>query len=173
MAFGGYGAVIQQQFQDTVEYLPAPEGEVVPDRIVQFARSLSNPDAIEASYRVLTWAFSAEMAVFFWRPNYTYEMTQLAEALRFKNIFEETVVAIGEPVDDETDPKQIADRAYELAKGSLVCMVAAALNEEINPDDPFVGIHVPQWLDQFKEGKVVASERLKQLAPEGLPIWEA
>lgn len=173
VALGGYGAVIQEQFKDSDEYLPTPQGELAPDRVVQFARSLSHSDAIEAAYRVLTWALAAEMAAFFWRPNYAYEMTQLSEVLGVNNIFEETVVAIGEPVNDETDQEQVADRGYELVKGSLVCMVATALNEEIDPDDPFVAMHLPRWLDQFKEGKVVASERLKQLAPEGLPIWEA
>jgi hypothetical protein len=112
------------------------------------------------------------MAVFFWRPNYEYEMAELAEVFGFSNIFEETVVAIGEPVADPGDVDQVADRLHELVKGSLVCMVASALNEEIDPDDPIVAMHVPRWFEQFKEGTEVASERLKQLAPDGLPIWE-
>jgi hypothetical protein len=33
-------------------------------------------------------------------------------------------------------------------------------------------MHVPRWRNQFKEGLDVASERLKQLSPEGLPIWK-
>lgn len=173
VALGGYGAAMQQQFKDGDEYLPTAHGDLAADRIVQFAKSLSHTDAIEAAYRVLTWAVSAEMAVFFWRPNYAFEMTQLAEAFGFNNIFEETVVAIGGPVDDGANPRAVGDRFCELVKGSLVCMVAAALAEEIDPDDPFVAMYLPAWLNQFNEAKEVARERLTQLAPEGLPIWEA
>jgi hypothetical protein len=54
VAFGGYGAVIHEQFRDHEEHLPTAQGELVPDRVVQFAKSLSQRDAIEAAYRVLT-----------------------------------------------------------------------------------------------------------------------
>jgi hypothetical protein len=33
-------------------------------------------------------------------------------------------------------------------------------------------MYIPQWIEQFNEGLNVANERLKQLSPEGLPIWE-
>jgi hypothetical protein len=32
-------------------------------------------------------------------------------------------------------------------------------------------MYIPRWTEQYFEGLDVSQERLKQLAPEGLPIW--
>jgi hypothetical protein len=50
-------------------------------------------------------------------------------------------------------------------------MIGAAINEPIDWDDSMLGMHLPNWVNQFYEGLGVANERVKQLAPEGLPIW--
>jgi len=48
---------------------------VVTDPIVSFANRLAErPVSIEPAYRVVTWGLVAELAVFFWRPNYEIDM---------------------------------------------------------------------------------------------------
>jgi hypothetical protein len=51
-------------------------------------------------------------------------------------------------------------------------MIGAAVDEPIDWDDSRVDMYIPMWTEQFFEGLDVANERLKQLAPEGLPIWK-
>jgi hypothetical protein len=173
VALGGYGAYLIDQFGGEPDSLTNARGEAVPDRIVQFAQALSQrPEAIEAAYRVSTWALVSEMGVFYWRPNYDIEMHECAKAFEFRNAYEAEVPALGEPRENDASVEGLADREYQLVKGSLVCMIGAALDEPIDWDDVFVSMHFENWQGQFNEALSVASERTTQLAPDGLPIWE-
>jgi hypothetical protein len=173
VGLGGYGALLIDEFAGKPDSLPDAHGNAVPDRIVQFADALnSRPDAIEAAYRVATWALVCELAAFYWRHNYTYEMHECAKPFEFRNVYEGEVPALGEPRDKDASVEELGDRKFQLVKGSLVCMIGAALDEPIDWDDVFVSMHFENWRGQFNEALSVASERTTQLAPDGLPIWE-
>ena len=50
---------------------------------------------------------------------------------------------------------------------------AKSVVEERRPLLGFTDVmHVPTWIERFNEGLDVVDERLKQLAPDGLPIWQ-
>jgi hypothetical protein len=172
VAFGGLGSHWIEQFRDADVMLPKPDGTEVADHVVQFAHALAEPSAIEAAYRVATWGLISELGAFFWRPNYELEMHECAKAFEFRNDYEGQVPALGEPVPKDASIEERAHRRHSLNKGTLLCMIGAAIGEPLDWDDMFVGVHVPIWLDQFSEGLDVADERLKQLSPQGLPIWE-
>ena len=122
---------------------------------------------------MVTWGLVAELAVFFWRPNYEIDMYECADAFEFRNQFEGAVAALGEPIATDASVDEQADRRFRLINGTLVCAIGAALGEKIaDPEDHFIGMHVPTWIERFNEGLDVADERLKQLAPDGLPIWQ-
>jgi hypothetical protein len=109
---------------------------------------------------------------FFWRPNYGLEMHECAVAFEFRNVYEDEVPTFGQPVDSDASDEVRGKRLASLIKGTLICMIGAAVDEPIDWDDYMVGMYVPRWTEQFFEGRDVANERLKQLAPQGLPIWK-
>jgi hypothetical protein len=172
VALGGLGAAFIDQFSDATPTLTKPDGSEKPDRIVQFAQALTEAQAVEAAYRVATWGMISELGAFFWRPNYELEMDECAKAFEFRNVYESEVPSLGEPVPKGATAEAPVVRMYGLMKGTLVRMIGAAIDEPIDPDDLFIGMQLPNWIDQFHEGLSVANERLNQLAPEGLPIWE-
>lgn len=171
VALGGFGTVLIDNFGGEPALLPGPHGETITDPIVAFANRLSQrPASIEPAYRVVTWALVTEFAVFHWKPNYELEMHECATAFEFRNELEGEIAALGEPVAEEHDAE--VDRLLGLHKGSLANMIAAAIDRPVSWGDPFVGMHLPAWQEQFQEGMSTAVERMKQLAPTGLPIWE-
>lgn len=178
MAVGGYGSQQVERFLGSEEYLPTNTGELVPDRLVQFSKALTQEEvagrvgAVGRAYRVMAWALAADMATFYWRPNYDLEISECAEVFGLSNVYETTIANIGRPGDDDSLWAE-AGRRHELTKGSLICIVAAALDEEIDPDDVFLTLGVEGWSPHFEAGLDAASERIKGLAPEGLPIWKA
>lgn len=172
VALGGLGTVLIDQFSDSDPKLILPDGREMPDRIVQLAQALTEPLATEAAYRVATWGLISEHGAYFWRPNYEIEMYECAKAFELRNDYEGQVPAFGEPVPKDASTEEQAERRATLIRGTLVCMIGAAIDEPIDWDDSFVAMHLPAWIEQFHEGLDVASERLKQLAPQGLPIWE-
>jgi hypothetical protein len=172
VALGGLGTVFIDQFSNAKPTLTKPDGSEKPDRIVQFARALTEAHAVEAAYRVATWGLLSELGAFFWHPNYEIEMHECAKAFEFQNVYEGQVPALGEPVAKDASTEDQVERRSKLIKGTLVCMIGAVIDEPIDWDDLFVGMHLPSWIEQFHEGLDVADQRLKQLAPEGLPIWE-
>ena len=172
VALGEYGTGMVERFADTPTSVPGADREV-PDRIAQFARALDDAHAVEAAYRVVTWALVAEFAVFFWRPNYDYELAECTKVFEIRNDYEATVLYYGRPLDEDATADDKGQRLHDVAQASLYGSVSAALDVPIAPgDDPFMGVHMPAWIDQFMEGKRVGGERLTQLAPDGLPIWE-
>ena len=178
VAVGGYGSQQLERFQDSEEYLPTNTGELTPNRLVQFSKAVVQEEvaarvgAVGRAYRVMAWALVADMAVFYWRPNYDLEISECAEVFGFSNAYEATIANIGRPGDDDSLWAE-AGRRHELTKGALICIVAAALDEEIDPDDPLLTLGVEGWSPHFEAGLDTAAERIMGLAPEGLPIWRA
>jgi hypothetical protein len=171
---GAFGDDQIKRHRDSVEYLPTNTGELDPDRHVQFAKALDHGQAAaaERAYRVVTWALVADMAVHLWRPNYDLEIAECAQTFGLSNVYETTIVNLGRPGDDESEDAE-ADRRYDLVKGTLICMIAAALDEEIDPEDPLVLLGIDVWTPYFGAGLETAGQCLSQLAPDGLPIWKA
>lgn len=173
VALSAFGEALQMQFFELPSTIPLGLGKESPDRIVEFAHALDDAHAVDAAHRVLTWAYVAEFAAFFWRPNYEYELDECAKAFELRNVYESTVLDRGKPATKDADPQEKADRWYELAQAALLGMMSAALNERIEPgQDPFINVHMPSWLEYFSEGRLAGGDRLTQLAPDGLPIWE-
>ena len=172
VALGGLGSAFIDAFSDSSPMLPKPDGAEVPDRIVQFAHALTEPRPVEAAYRVATWGLISEFGAFFWRPNYELEMHGCAKAFEFRNLYEGGMPPLGEPLPEDASTEEQVERRSRLLKGTFVCMVAAAIDEPVDFGDLFIGMQLPNWTEQFHEGLDVANERLTQLAPEGLPIWE-
>jgi hypothetical protein len=114
----------------------------------------------------------SQQGAFYWRPNYELEMHHCAEALEFRNEYEGELPAIGSPGPKDAPDEERGALAYALEKGSLRCMVSAALDEPIASDDMFLRMQAPNWHHHFNEASSVTRERSLQLAPEGLPIWE-
>jgi hypothetical protein len=171
VALGTFGSALIEGTKEMQVMLPLPDGRERPDRVVQFAQSLDEVESIEAAYRVATWGLIAELGVFFWRPNYELEMHECAEAFEFRNVYEGEAPALGEPVDRDASDDVKGKRLASLIKGTLVGMIGAAVDEPIGRDDLTVGMYISRWREQYFEGLDVSQERLKQLAPEGLPIW--
>jgi hypothetical protein len=171
VACGSFGAFLILHFEGKKALLP--DGGI--DPVVAFANRLtSDPEAIENAYRVTTWGYVAEFANFYWRPNYELDMRVCAEVFEFRNDYEGEVASLGWPIEADADVMRQADRLGGLVKGMLINAIRAAMPDaySVDWDDPFVGMHLPQWNDQFEEGLDVAKERLRQLAPRGLPIWQ-
>lgn len=173
VALGAYEHAVLCNFRSHDPVLPAPHlPEPKYDRIVQFAQALEDPSAIEAAYRVVVWGLVAEYAVYFWRPNYEYEIHACEVVFGFRNLYESTPVAFGHPTPAGATEDQKADRLAAVAKACLYGMISAALDEPVEPENSFINMHLPTWTSEFAEGSVVGGERLKQLAPDGIPIWE-
>ena len=176
VALGGFGTYVRSTLYDRPLNLPTgnPSGAEIPNRPAQFARALDHGHAIEAAYRVVTWALVAELACRFWRPNYEYELDECASVFESRNDYEATVIHHGIPIDDASNHDQAAMRQYHLGRWSLFAMVGASLNEEVLPGKAFgVDQLLDHWIQQlFVEGARTAGLRLQQLAPNGLPIWE-
>jgi hypothetical protein len=173
VTLGTYATVVREYLKKSSDWLEDASGELQPDWLVQFARSLDHEASIEAAYRVITWALVAEMAVFFWQPNYEFEMCECAKAFEFTNVHEGEVAALGQALSESASDMEKGTRLHNLSKGTLACAIRAALDANVPTDDPFLNLHFPSWFELFLEGRSVASERLSQLAPDGLPIWRA
>jgi hypothetical protein len=120
VALGAYGAHLINEFGAASDSLRNARGDAVPDRIVQFAHAINErPGAVEAAYRVMTWALVSEMAVFCWRPNYELEIHECAKAFEFRNVYEGEVPAFGEPRKHDAPVEELGDRKFQLVKGSL------------------------------------------------------
>jgi hypothetical protein len=172
VALGNFGTLLIDGFHQTSATLDLPDGEVV-DRVVEFAHALQERPAADAAYRVATWTYVAELGAFFWRPNYELELRECAEAFALRNEYEGEVAALGEPVREDATVEEQSSRDYALQKAALKCMVGAATGVSVDlEDDAFVGMHIQNWQACFYEGLAVAKERVEQLAPGGLPIWE-
>jgi hypothetical protein len=75
VALGGYGSALIAAFAGESASLTNARGNLVPDCIAQFAHALqTRRDAVEAAYRVTTWAMVSEQGAFYWRPNYELEI---------------------------------------------------------------------------------------------------
>jgi hypothetical protein len=174
VAVGAFATLLHQQLRDAATTIALPNGREVVDRVTEFTRALDRRPAIEAAYRVVTWAFVGEFGAFFWRPNYELELHACAEAFGLHNEFEGEVAALGEPLGEGASVEEEGAREYALQKATLAAMIGAATGKPLDWEtDVFVAFIIPAWQDQFIAGKRVAKERLGQLAPEGLPIWEA
>lgn len=172
VALGTYGTVAREMFADSPTSLPGANREV-PHHIARFARALDDARAVEAAYRVVTWSLVTEFAVFYWRPNYDYEIDECASVFEIRNDYENTTLYYGRPLHEEATADDKAQRLHDLAEAALYGSVSAALDEPIAPgDDVLMGDAMPAWINEFFEGRRVGAERLKQLAPRGLPIWE-
>ena len=78
-----------------------------------------------------------------------------------------TKTAFGRELHVRGKSEQQITSAEEVAEPNRI-----VLGEKIDPEDHFIAMHVPTWIERFNEGLDVADERLKQLAPDGLPIWQ-
>ena len=170
VAFGSYGALLIDELFCEETSLP-PQGDAPPDPVVRFAYSLHSQSSMEAAYRVATWALIGELGDFFWRPNYATQMQECATAFGLRNDHEVMTAALGEPVGATTDGQ--LERRKTLEKGALIFMVAAALDAPAAWDDPVIDGNTPRWHHHFREGLSVATMRMRQLAPNGLPRWVA
>lgn len=161
------------QFLELSSTVPLGSGEELPDRIVQFAQVLDNASAVEAAHRVVTWAYVSEFGAYFWQPNYEYELHECAKVFELRNVYEATVLDRGQPPPKDADVEERAGRTYDLIQATFLGMMSTALDERIEPgQDPFINIHMPHWIEFFAEGRIAGGDRLKQLAPDGLPIWD-
>ena len=174
VALGSLGTFVQSQFYDSPLTFPTGAGGELPNRIAKFARALDHANAIEAAYRVVTWTLVTELACAFWRPNYEYEMAECATVFEIRNDYESTVIHYGAPVADAVDENQGAKRHHDLARWSLFSLISAAIDEQCVPgEDHFIDLQLHDWIEQLiVQGCGTAGERLEQLAPGGLPIWE-
>lgn len=172
VALGAYGAWLQREARSSPEFVENNHGEEVPMHVVRFARALDDVVNVDAAYRVAVWGQIPEMAEFYWRPNYEIEIDECATAFELRDPFESTVVHYGRPLAAGATVEDSATWLSDLVEATLYCMVSAALDEEIAPPDMFIEMEKPTWFDQHTAGRSAAAERLEQLAPEGLPIWE-
>lgn len=159
VAFGAHGAMLREK---------VAEGAGSSDRIARFARALDERRAIDAAYRVVTWALVSEYAANFWPEDHEHEIGKCEIVLGFQNLYEETAVAYGQPPEQGASDDEQVDRMYDLVKATLYGMISAALDEPVEPEDDSVNEHLDEWVEQFEAGIDVGAERLEDLAPGGL-----
>ena len=166
VALGSYGALLLSELYSE-EAAFVPQGDGPPDPVVQFAYSLQSESSMEAAYRVATWGVTGELADFFWSPNYGEQIQECARAFTFQNDYEVRTAALAEPAEQVIAGQP--ERRATLEKGTLIFMIGAASGAAVPWDDPFVTKNMPVWQRQFREGLSVATKRMRQLAPHGLP----
>lgn len=157
VAFGAHGAMLREK---------VAEGGIASDRVVRFARALDDRRAIEAAYRVVTWALVSEYAANLWPEDHEHEIGSCEILFGFQNLYEETAVAYGQPAERGASDDEQLDRIYDLTKATLYGMFSAALDEPVVPEDDSVNEHLDEWLEQFEAGIDAGAERLEVLAPD-------
>ncbi|MGH2745087.1 MAG: hypothetical protein ACRDN8_21870, partial [Thermoleophilaceae bacterium] len=113
VAFGAHGAMLREK---------VAERPGSADRIARFAQALDNRRAIEAAYRVVTWALVSEYAANIWPEDHEREIGACEIVFGFQNLYEETAVAYGQPSEPGASDDEQLDRIYDLAKATLYGM---------------------------------------------------
>jgi len=157
VAFGAHAAMLREK---------VAEGAGSPDRLARFARALDDRRAIDASYRVVTWALVSEYAANLWPEDHEHEISRCEIVFGFQNLYEETAVAYGQPSERGASDDEQLDRIYDLTKATLYGVFSAALDEPVVPEDDAVNEHLDAWLEQFEAGIDAGAERLEDLAPD-------
>jgi hypothetical protein len=168
VAIGGYGSYLREHMEVSATELEAAGAQ---DPTANLADSFDAYAAIEAAWRVACWAVLADLAAFFWRPNYLLELNSCATVFGFENVYERRVVAFGAPQGDRDDIAAEAQRRGRLGRGSLICVIGAATGIDAT-DSVWIDVALNAWDFQLEEASATASEYLEQVAPDGLPVWE-
>lgn len=158
VAFGAHGAMLREK---------VAEGGGSSDLVSRFAQALDDRRAIDAAYRVVTWALASEYVANLWPEDHQHEIGKCEIVFGFQNLYEETAVGFGQPSERGASDDEQLDRMFDLVKAALYSMISAALDEPVVPEDDAVNQHLDEWVDQFEAGIDAGAERLEDLVPGG------
>ncbi len=162
VAFGAHAAMLQEEISG------AGGASGYSDPVTRFVRTLRDRRAIEAAYRVVTWALVSEYAAHFWPEDHEQEIGKCEIVFGFQNLYEESAVAYGQPAPPTASDDEKLERMYDLLKATLYGMISAALDEPVEPEDDAINDHMDEWVEQFEAGIEAGAERMEDLAPEGM-----
>lgn len=157
VAFGAHAAMLREK---------VAEGGGASGRLGSFAGALDRRAAIEAAYRVVTWALVSEYAANLWPEDHEHEVGRCEIVFGFQNLYEETAVAYGQPAERGASDEAQLDRIYDLTKATLYGLFSAVLDEPVVPEDDAVNEHLDDWVEHFEAGIEAGAERLEELAPD-------
>jgi hypothetical protein len=106
-----------------------------------------------------------------WAPEYKENILEAGDVFGVENEYEDFLLALGEQgFGEQDDVQQQATHLRELARAALEAMVSSAIAWAVPRDDIWIEMAQLKWIDCFFDGWHTVSERMKELAPDGLPI---
>jgi hypothetical protein len=136
----------------------------------RFTALLNDGRAMRAAYRVLAWAYMAEITAELWAPHYDVEMREARGALPRDNPHEEEVRDSGRALLQAAESEEERElRLDQFRSQVLAAMIAAATASEGDAQTMAPVPETSAWLDCYRQGRETAAARLRELAPSDLP----
>lgn len=121
------------------------------------------------AYRVVVWGYVSDVVAQLWPDQYDGVCGEIAALVNVANDQEAEVFRIGGPLDESLSDDDLGKALVTYSRGLLAATAHAATGKAVASDNPWLGMAFPVWNECYAEGEEVVAERMRQLAPDGLP----
>lgn len=145
---------------------------ITDDPRIELTAAFQDRSAVRSAYRVLLWAYAAEMAAELWAPTYVAEMQTATRVLGTESDPEAEVIRRGASMARDVAGGAASESSTGLLEFRLAvfaALVRAAIDWDLSPRGSWVEESGSKWLDCYARGKTAGASQLKRLAPYGLP----